>query len=72
MPRCSKRRGDPTIVVACDMPFVSAPLLGHLLRSLDDADAVVPRTERGYHPLCAVYARALPSRRSRGAWPTDG
>ena len=23
-----------------------------------DADAVVPRTERGYHPLCAAYTRA--------------
>ncbi|HEX4565375.1 MAG TPA: hypothetical protein VH138_02045 [Vicinamibacterales bacterium] len=22
------------------------------------ADLVVPRTDRGYHPLCAVYARA--------------
>jgi molybdopterin-guanine dinucleotide biosynthesis protein A len=21
-------------------------------------DAVVPRTERGYHPLCAVYGRS--------------
>ena len=25
---------------------------------LGDADAVVPRTDRGYHPLCAVYGRA--------------
>ena len=50
--------GDPTIVVACDMPYLSAPLLGHLSALADDADAVVPRTGRGYHPLCAVYARA--------------
>jgi molybdopterin-guanine dinucleotide biosynthesis protein A len=25
---------------------------------VDGADIVVPRTERGYHPLCAVYTRA--------------
>lgn len=51
-------RGDPTIVVACDMPFVSAPLLGYLAALAGDADAVVPKTERGYHPLCAAYTRA--------------
>jgi molybdopterin-guanine dinucleotide biosynthesis protein A len=50
--------GDPTIVIACDMPYVSAPMLVHLWTLAGDADAVVPRTDRGYHPLCAVYARA--------------
>jgi molybdopterin-guanine dinucleotide biosynthesis protein A len=50
---------DPTvIVVACDMPFVTAAFLSHLLARKEGADAVVPRTERGYHPLCAVYTRA--------------
>ena len=51
---------DRTIVLACDMPFVSAELLAHLstLAAADNADLVVPRTGRGYHPLCAVYARA--------------
>ena len=29
----------------------------HLLDQIDDVDAVVPRTGRGYHPLCAVYSR---------------
>jgi molybdopterin-guanine dinucleotide biosynthesis protein A len=49
------------IILACDMPFVSAPLLRHLLSLADSAggpDIVVPQTERGYHPLCAVYTRA--------------
>jgi len=49
--------GTATIVVACDMPFISARLLAHLAALLEDADVVVPRTERGYHPLCAVYTR---------------
>jgi molybdopterin-guanine dinucleotide biosynthesis protein A len=51
-------KGDATIVVACDMPYVAAPLLDYLLTLTHDADAVVPRTERGYHPLCAAYTRA--------------
>ena len=50
--------GEATIVIACDMPYVSAPLLAHLTRLIHDADLVVPYTERGYHPLCAVYSRA--------------
>ena len=50
--------GDATLVLACDMPYVSAALLRHLLALTSDADAVVPRTERGYHPLCAAYTRA--------------
>jgi molybdopterin-guanine dinucleotide biosynthesis protein A len=49
---------DPEVaVIACDMPFVEARLLDLLVASLGHADAVVPFTERGYHPLCAVYAR---------------
>jgi molybdopterin-guanine dinucleotide biosynthesis protein A len=35
-----------------------------------DADAVVPRTERGYHPLCAAYTRSrLPAAAARLAGP---
>lgn len=53
----SEASGDATIVIACDMPYVSAPFLGHLLALTRDADAVVPHTDRGYHPLCAAYTR---------------
>lgn len=51
-------RDDVVAIVACDMPFVTSAFMGHLLDLTRDADAVVPRTERGYHPLCAAYTRA--------------
>ncbi len=50
--------GDTTIVIACDMPYVSAALVRHLSALARDSDVVVPYTRRGYHPLCAVYTRA--------------
>jgi molybdenum cofactor guanylyltransferase len=51
-------RDDRLVIVACDMPFITAPFLESLLELSDSVDAVVPRTERGYHPLCAVYRRS--------------
>jgi molybdopterin-guanine dinucleotide biosynthesis protein A len=63
-------RSEVLIVVACDMPYVSAPFLAYLASLAgepansvapggpDAFVAVVPRTERGYHPLCAAYTRA--------------
>jgi molybdenum cofactor guanylyltransferase len=54
----SSARHGVTLLLACDMPFVTAPLLGHLLSLAEGADVVVPRTEHGYHPLCAAYSRA--------------
>ena len=51
-------RGDAVFVVACDMPYVTAAFADYLFSLAGDAQIVVPRTERGYHPLCAVYARA--------------
>jgi molybdopterin-guanine dinucleotide biosynthesis protein A len=50
--------GGAVLIVACDMPYLSTPFLTYLLSFATDADIVVPRSERGYHPLCAVYTRA--------------
>jgi molybdopterin-guanine dinucleotide biosynthesis protein A len=49
--------GGPALVVAWDMPFVTAPLLRALRERGDDADAVVPESDskRGLEPLCAFY-----------------
>lgn len=51
-------RHDVMVVVACDMPFITSAFLLYLLSRAEEAEVVVPRTERGYHPLCAVYTRA--------------
>jgi len=47
---------ERTLVVACDLPFLNVPLLEYMAGV--DADLVIPRTSRGYEPLCAVYSRA--------------
>ena len=51
-------RSDAVFVIACDMPYITAPLIEYLCELAGTADLVVPRTERGYHPLSAVYTRA--------------
>ena len=45
------------LLLAVDMPFVSAELLAFLLAAAEDTDAIVtvPRTGKGLQPLCAVY-----------------
>jgi molybdopterin-guanine dinucleotide biosynthesis protein A len=54
----TEARGDVVFVAACDMPYVSAAFVSYLLELAREADAVVPLTGRGYHPLCAAYSRA--------------
>lgn len=55
-----------TLIVACDMPFLSVAFLQHLVSRVRGVDVALPRTEDGYHPLCAAYARtALPAIRAR-------
>lgn len=48
-----------TVVIACDMPFVSAPLLCAMLAATADTpyDALVPRVDGYPQGLCAVYHR---------------
>jgi molybdopterin-guanine dinucleotide biosynthesis protein A len=46
------------LIVACDMPWLSRPLLEHMVGLRGTADAVVPRWEAFPEPLHAVYSRA--------------
>ena len=45
------------LAVGCDMPFVSARLLGELLAAASGHDIVIPASSgpRGVEPLCAYY-----------------
>jgi molybdopterin-guanine dinucleotide biosynthesis protein A len=59
-----------TLVVACDMPFLTLPFLQRLAEP-SEADLVIPRTARGFEPLCATWASrcasAIRRRIDRGA-----
>jgi len=49
--------GERILIVACDMPWLSAAALKELLAVDSDADAVVALSHHGREPLCAVYHR---------------
>lgn len=45
-------------ITACDTPFIKTAMIKTLLREIDTkSDIIVPETEKGLQPLCAVYAR---------------
>jgi molybdopterin-guanine dinucleotide biosynthesis protein A len=46
------------LVVACDMPWLSRPLLSHMISLRDTADAIVPRWGRFPEPLHAIYSKS--------------
>ena len=50
---------DWNLLVACDMPGLTAEFLGELLEAARECGGtcLAPRTESGWHPLCAVYHR---------------
>lgn len=49
---------DRVLVVGCDMPFLSRPLLDRLAELAPQAEAVLPRDGERYEPLVAVYSRS--------------
>jgi molybdenum cofactor guanylyltransferase len=53
----AQARHDLVFVLACDMPHITAAFVSYLVSIAPSSDIVVPRTERGYHPLSAVYRR---------------
>ena len=50
---------EQVLVIACDMPFLTAPFLARLAERGTGVDAALPRDERGRHPLCASYDRRI-------------
>jgi molybdopterin-guanine dinucleotide biosynthesis protein A len=45
-------------ITACDTPFLKAELIGVLLKELEPKwDVIMPVTEQGNQPLCAIYSR---------------
>ncbi len=50
---------DWNLIVACDMPGITAEFLRTLIAAAEhsDADVIIPQTSSGLEPLCAVYHR---------------
>ena len=49
-------RTSHTLVLAADMPFLSASFLEYVLNAGRDVDIAIPRTRDGHQPLCASYS----------------
>jgi molybdopterin-guanine dinucleotide biosynthesis protein A len=54
-------RADWNVLVACDMPQVTAAFLNQLIEAAkaSDSDCLVPETDGKLNPLCAVYHRRV-------------
>ncbi len=50
---------EQVLVIACDMPFLTAPFLTRLVTLGAGVDAAIPRDRTGLHPLCASYSRRV-------------
>ncbi len=50
--------GEAVLLLACDAPFTSRPLLEHLAASKDHGDVIIPKHGKRFEPLQALYNRA--------------
>lgn len=55
----SRHPGAPLLLLACDMPFVSAGLLRGVVDAVAGADWAAPIAGGRIHPLCAAYGPAV-------------
>jgi molybdopterin-guanine dinucleotide biosynthesis protein A len=46
-----------TLVLACDMPFVSRPLLEFMIELIPSADIIVPQRQGVFEPMHAIYSQ---------------
>ncbi|MCX7965893.1 MAG: molybdenum cofactor guanylyltransferase [Syntrophorhabdaceae bacterium] len=44
-------------VVACDMPNISHKGIGYIIENTKNEDIIIPKVEKGYEPLHAVYKK---------------
>lgn len=49
---------EQVLVIACDLPFLTASFLDYLATSAQGFDLAIPRSSDGLQPMCAVYSRA--------------
>ncbi|MBV9120795.1 MAG: molybdenum cofactor guanylyltransferase [Chloroflexi bacterium] len=57
---------DPVLVLSCDLPLISAPLLARLLELSEGAELLMPYISGRQQPLHAVYTRAcVPAMRAQ-------
>lgn len=50
-------RYSHTLVLACDMPFVSRPLLEFMMELIPSADIIVPQRQGFFEPMHAIYSQ---------------
>ena len=49
---------DHAFIAACDTPFLKMDLVKAIIQHIDSStDVVIPKTDVGIEPLCAVYSR---------------
>jgi molybdopterin-guanine dinucleotide biosynthesis protein A len=46
-----------TLVLACDMPFISRPLLEFMIELIPQGDIIVPRRHGYFEPMHAIYSQ---------------
>jgi molybdopterin-guanine dinucleotide biosynthesis protein A len=53
----ARSSAELNLMLAVDLPFVSEDLLSYLFSAAEESGAIVtvPRTRKGFQPLCAVY-----------------
>ncbi len=49
---------DYVFALACDMPFLSGGAIKYMLNNIAGEDIIIPKTEKGYEPLHAIYNRS--------------
>ena len=50
---------DPYVFVcACDMPFIHGNAIHYMMNEMNGEDVIIPKTEKGYEPLHALYGRS--------------